>query len=452
MRRSLLVQLSSWYALSAFALILLSTGFLYWSMQSALAFRDAKLIEEKARTIRTLMSTSAAPRVIEWGERKFERIYVRILDEKGNLISETPGMGPRHKQIFTLLQNHPRQGKFKIDDLVFRAGILPLNDREDPHGTMMIALDRTDEERIIESFQQQLLVVVILSLGACLAVGYRIARQGLSPLEKFTQMAQDTRPSSLHKRIDAKNLPAEFSTLADRFNDMLARLEGHMSRISEFSSDIAHELRTPINNLVGTLSVALRKTRSTEEYSEILSSSIEECHRIGRIIESLLFIARAEQPNLVLKKEPVEVAQELEEIASFYEASATDKGITIQKSELEPVKISAERTLLQRAVGNLIANAIQYTPAGGKITVSTKRDGEQVKIQVLDTGIGIAPENLPKIFERFYRVDYSRSKNSGGMGLGLPIVKSIVSLHGGQIEIESQPNYGTNVVVRLPTL
>jgi len=231
---------------------------------------------------------------------------------------------------------------------------------------------------------------------------------------------------------------------------MLDRLEDSFRRLSQFSADIAHELRTPMNNMRGEAEVALSRARSVEEYREALTSCLEESVRLSDLIENLLFLARAESPGMQLKREPVQVVRDLGAICEYYEAAAAECKVTLSTRSGEEVVYPFDRSLLQRALGNLVVNALDHTPPGGAVWLSAVADRGRVRIEVSDTGCGIPAEDLPRVFDRFYRADRARSSQFGGVGLGLAIVKGIVTLHGGWTEVESQVGKGTRIVLSFP--
>jgi two-component system heavy metal sensor histidine kinase CusS len=248
-------------------------------------------------------------------------------------------------------------------------------------------------------------------------------------------------------------------------------LEESFERISRFSADIAHDLRTPVNNIRGEAEVALARARSADEYRDVIESCLEEAVRLSDLIGDLLFLARAESPLTHLRREQVNVGDLLGGVREYYEASAADGGVSLTTAVAdEPVIAELDRTLLQRAVGNLVSNALAHTPPGGTVVLganidssntdssntdssnmdSSNMDLSTIRIEVSDTGVGIPLEALPRVFDRFFRVDSSRSQGSGGTGLGLAIVQSIAALHGGNVEIRSQPGQGTQVTLHMP--
>jgi two-component system heavy metal sensor histidine kinase CusS len=232
---------------------------------------------------------------------------------------------------------------------------------------------------------------------------------------------------------------------------MLDRLQESFERISRFSADIAHDLRTPVNNIRGEAEVALARARTVDEYRDVLESCLEEAVRLSDLIGNLLFLARAESPLAHLHRERVNVNELLGGVREYYEASAANGAISLTTQvDTTPVIAELDRTLVQRAVGNLVSNALAHTPPGGSVVLATTVEAGTIRIEVSDTGVGIPPEALPRVFDRFFRVDESRSQASGGTGLGLAIVQSIALLHGGNAEIASQPGQGTRVTLCIP--
>ncbi|MGH7488975.1 MAG: heavy metal sensor histidine kinase, partial [bacterium] len=241
--------------------------------------------------------------------------------------------------------------------------------------------------------------------------------------------------------------PSELAALSEAFNQTLDRLQDVFDRLSQFSSDIAHELRTPINNVRGELEVALTRSRTASQYQEAIGSALEECQRVSRLIDSLLFLARAEHPETGVHREPLHLSSELDKLVLFYEAAAHERAITLEAHVPEDLYADLDRNLLQRALGNLMENAFRYTPPGGRVTLGAKDDRAQLLLTVTDTGPGIPEAHVARIFDRFYRVDTARTAAQGGTGLGLAIVKSIARLHGGEVRIDTAEGRGTSVTL-----
>jgi two-component system heavy metal sensor histidine kinase CusS len=321
--------------------------------------------------------------------------------------------------------------------------------------TIEIAIDVSQSDALLARYRRWFFAILLGAFAIFPLIGYRVARHGIRPVEEIANTARHISSTNLRERILPEGYPFELASLADTFNKMLDRLEESFEQISRFSADIAHDLRTPVNNIRGEAEVALARARTVDEYRDVLGSCLEEAVRLSHLISDLLFLAHAESPLSHVHREQVNVAEMLDGVREYYEASAEDGGISLTTAIApEPVIAELDRTLLQRAVGNLVSNAVAHTPAGGSIVLGTAlgtgADGSTVRIEVSDTGEGIPPEALPKVFDRFYRVDASRSQASGGSGLGLSIVQSIMLLHGGNVEITSQVGQGTRVTLRLP--
>jgi two-component system heavy metal sensor histidine kinase CusS len=459
---SLAARLAVWYAGTSFALALGVTVFLYWSLVSSLDREDDQQLADKVHVLRQLLrdrprDRDALRQEVEWapGARQYVPIFVRILDEHGQILVETPGMnadlrpplfprpGPGETAIGGAAEVETPGGK------AFR--VLAARARQEGSARLIqVAFDRTHEEEWLAAYQRTLWLVLGLALVVCSLTGYLLVRRGLRPLARITATAERIRSTTLDERLGVAGLPAELAELAATFNAMLDRLQESFQRLARFSADIAHELRTPVNNLRGVAEVTLGRPRTPGEYRDALSSCLEECGRLARLIDSLLFLARAESPAAPLATEPVDVGRELAAVCEFYEAAAADAGVSLTAEAPSGVVARLDRTLFQRAVGNLVANALAHTPAGGRVSVAAGSDDGRVLVEVADTGRGIPPEHLPRVFDRFYRVDDARSAAAGGVGLGLSIVRTIATLHGGTATIASAPGCGTRVTLTLP--
>jgi two-component system heavy metal sensor histidine kinase CusS len=262
----------------------------------------------------------------------------------------------------------------------------------------------------------------------------------------MTRALKRVGPKQLHQQVSPVGWPRELQPLALAFDDMLHRLEDSFVRLSQFSADIAHELRTPIANIHGEAEVALTRSRSPEEYREVIESTIAECQHLGHIVDNLLFLARTEAAEGHLQRSSFNGRTAIEKIAAYHELIAEEQKLTI-RCQGEGTFV-ADEMLFGRAVNNLVENAVHHTRAGGSIEISIANRGPQSEVSVKDTGSGIAAEHLPRVFDRFYRADSARS--SEGVGLGLALVKSIMDLHGGSAQIQSKPGQGTTVTLSFP--
>ncbi len=461
----MVARLTIWYASSAFVLILISTIALYAALVSNLDREDADFAADIVNIVRAYLRDRPHDVIglkqtveWEWAHREYARIYVRVLDAKGHVTVETPQMSKvLAANLFpapVAVNAEARHGvEISTPGLESYRAVSALpsvgNDRSDTR-VIQVALDQAHEVGLLSEYRRRLWAVLSAALVVCTAAGYAIARRGVRPIEEIAETARRVRSSTLDSRIHTAGLPTELSSLAETFNTMLAGLEDSFGRLSRFSADIAHELRTPVNNLRGEAEVALRQTRSADEYRHVLESLLEETVRLSRMIDSLLFVARAESPETQISRERLNVARELRLIREFYEAPAAEAGVDLTVDADEDLWASLDRTLWQRAIGNLVANALDHTPQGGRTTLTASQEAGQLRVAVADTGCGIPPEHLPHVFDRFYRVDPSRSARSGRLGLGLALVKSIVALHGGSVDIASTPGHGTTVTLRIP--
>jgi two-component system heavy metal sensor histidine kinase CusS len=316
---------------------------------------------------------------------------------------------------------------------------------------VQIALDVTRDHQIISQYRVNLTWMLLIGLFLSVVLSKFVTSQGIKPIKELTTAMQSINVSNLNQRIRAKRWPEELVQPADAFNKMLERIESAFQRLNGFSSNMAHELRTPINNLMGETEIALSSNRTVEEYQEVLSSNLEEYHKLSSVIDRLLFLARADNLRVDLQMKSFDVSQELESIIESYEHVAAEQKIKITYDG--NAILTADPILFKRAVANIISNALKYTQEMGSIHISV--DGENNKdffvITISDTGVGISDKCIGFLFDRFYRVDSARNQTSvPGTGLGLSIVKSIMELHGGEINITSEVGIGTTVKLFFP--
>jgi two-component system heavy metal sensor histidine kinase CusS len=460
----LALRLTAWYVGSSFVMLVAATVFLYVTLEVNLRHAQDQFLVEKVKVIRSLLQEPVSDqwKVREeveqtWAPRQYARVYARVLGPRGELLAESPEMTPLvSREEFPVpvgSNDEPSQGVVRSSQSeAFR--LMSARGDIGPDGNdaavSQVALDTGPSRQWLAEYRRTLLLVLGIGLGVCAFAGYWLARTGLRPLRQIAAKVQRIRSSNLAERIDTVHLPAELAVLGSNFNSMLERLQDSFDRLQRFSADIAHELRTPVNNVRIEAEVALGKARSLNEYQETLGSCLEECGRLSRIIDSMLFIARSEDPRTHITKESVDVGVELERVRDYYEAPAGEAGVALNVICPTGTEAHVDRTLFQRAVGNLVSNAIRYTARGGRVDLGARRENGELRVEVSDSGTGIDPNDLPRIFDRFYRADRARSNAGGNVGLGLAIVKSIVSLHGGTIAVESDPNKGTRMSIRLP--
>jgi two-component system, OmpR family, heavy metal sensor histidine kinase CusS len=464
MWRTLAFRLMAGYALAGLFLVFLATASLYLVLVSELEKSTDLFLADKVHVVRTMLrerpddwDALREEVELESAARRYEQFYIRLLDERNTPLLMTPGMAEQVDLEQLSSQTRSRSDRTirmkGRDGRAFRtarasAPVGPLAAQTD---TIEIAIDVSQKEMLLARYRFWFWAILLATFAIFPLVGYQIARHGIRPVEEMATTARHISSTNLRERILPEGYPFELASLASTFNQMLDGLEESFERISRFSADIAHDLRTPVNNIRGEAEVALARARSADEYRDVIESCLEEAVRLSDLIGDLLFLARAESPLTHLRRERVNVAELLGGVREYYEASAADGGISLTTAVAdEPVIAELDRTLLQRAVGNLVSNALAHTPRGGAVVLGTNADFSTVRIEVSDTGVGIPSEALPKVFDRFFRVDSSRSQGSGGTGLGLAIVQSIALLHGGNVEIASQPGHGTRVTLHMP--
>lgn len=443
--------------------MLLATSSLYVVLRTELERNTDLFLADKLNVLRTMLKERPDDEdglheeiELENAARRYQQFYIRLLDEHGIPILTTPGMMDRldMDRLAARIQARPEHSIAitGINGQAFRAtsatAAVGNTARTD---TIQIAVDVSLEEALLARYRAWFWGIMIACSVLFPVIGYQVARHGIHPVEDIAATARKISSSNLRERIHAEGYPSELASLATTFNDMLDRLEESFETISRFSTDIAHDLRTPVNNIRGESEVALARARTVDEYRDVIESNLEEAVRLSDLIGDLLFLSRAESPLTPLHRERISVGDLLATVRDYYEASASNAGISLISSKNpEPLTAEMDRSLMLRAVSNLVSNAIAHTPLGGTVQLGATADGNEIRIQVSDTGAGIPAEALPKVFDRFFRVDPARSKTSGGTGLGLAIVQSIMTLHGGGVEISSQLGHGTSVTLHVP--
>jgi two-component system heavy metal sensor histidine kinase CusS len=465
-RRTLAFRLSAAYSLAGLVLVILATASLYVVLRTELDRSTELFLADKLNVLRTMLRERPDDEdglreeiELESEARRYQQFYIRLLDEHGVPIMTTPGMAERLDLVELASRTRGRSERpiamagrhgqpFRVTSATVAVGMPPT------HGdTVQIAIDVSQEEELLARYRLWFWGILLATSVLVPLVGYRIARHGIRPVEEIAATARRITSTNLRERIKSEGYPSELASLAGTFNEMLVRLEESFERISRFTADIAHDLRTPVNNIRGEAEVALARSRTADEYRDVLESSLEEAVRLSELIGDLMFLARAESPLTELRRETVNIGELLTTVRDYYEASAADAGISLVVNDgAEPLNAELDRSLMLRAVSNLVSNAIAHTPPGGTVTLAATNEDAAIRIEVSDTGAGIPAEALPRVFDRFFRVDPSRSQNSGSTGLGLAIVQSILTLHGGSAEITSELGRGTRVTLRMPAL
>jgi heavy metal sensor kinase len=295
-------------------------------------------------------------------------------------------------------------------------------------------------------------VVILVPCGILAAAlgGYWISRRALAPVDRIASTARAITARDLGRRLDVPATGDELQRLTETLNAMLDRLEAAFRETTRFTADASHELRSPISVIRASAEIALRHDRSVEEYREALSGILRESERTSALVQDLLTLTRADAGVDVLRRTPLDLRTLLEDMRGSLSTLCTQASLDLQLDlPDQPVSTTGDSAALGRLVRLLVDNAVKYTPAPGRVTLSLTRTPEGAVVEVADTGIGIGAEDLLRVFDRFYRADMARSRDSGGGGLGLSIAKWIAEQHGGRITIESETGHGCRVTVHL---
>jgi two-component system heavy metal sensor histidine kinase CusS len=433
-------RMAAWYAGSAAILLVVATTSLYLTIAAGLDAEADRWLGYSIDYVKNYqIRTGQLPSQDDWPAHD-----LRIRDEDGRILLETPAAKDRLPPALVPgaagVNYRTPTGRW------FRALSRRAGDR-----TYEVSYDRTRELELLARYRYYMAFVLTPALAASAVAGIVIARRGLRPVGEIAATARRIGPERLSERITIDGLPTELGDLARTFNVMLGRLQDSFGRLERFSGDIAHELRTPVHSIRNVAEVALATSRTRDDDREALATCLDSAEQLAGLIERLLFLARADDPRTVLVPETFDIASELAAMREFYEPAAAEAGIELAVSAPPRLACRLDRTLFQRALGNLLTNALTHTPAGGRVVVSASPGPEGLVVSVSDTGCGIAQEHLPRLFDRFYRPDPARSSGQGvGVGLGLAIVKSIGELHGGQVSIASTPGAGCVVTLNFP--
>jgi two-component system heavy metal sensor histidine kinase CusS len=462
---SLSARLVGWFFASSLLLIAVTGLIFYWATVSSLQWADDELLQKRVNTIRSILQ-AAVPDGDEIDHEVSEemegprQIFIRVVVPPGTISHETPNMvDVLPVDIFPDVASHPLDALENADVMgkdgrVFRtvAAKVPTSAGFGvTQAYIQVATDVSLDQRVLGWYRILLVLMVVGGFFVCGIAGWLIVEHELSSLRAIATATSRIGASNLTYRLQLDKLPAELRELAWQFNRMLERLEVTYDGLKHYADNVAHELRTPLNKILLGSEVILRKARTVEEYQEAIESNIEECEALTKIVKGLLFVARAENAQMTLQRERSDLAQELRTVVEYFESSASDKTLQLLFDCPPGIEVNIDRPVFQRAISNLVTNAIAHTPAGGEVSVSAHRSPEGVEISIADSGEGIDPQHLPHVFDRFYRADKVRAANTDRVGLGLSITKSIVELHGGRIDVESEPGKGACFRIFLPS-
>ncbi len=304
-----------------------------------------------------------------------------------------------------------------------------------------------ERDTMLASYRWTLSWAIALGTAIVALLGWLISSRALSPVKQISDTIARIRSDTLNVRLQAADHAPEIRQLQARLNAMIARLESGFGQLSRFSEDLAHEMRTPLNNLIGHTQQCLSKPRSSEEYQALLLSNLEEHERLSRVINSMLFLARTEQTEMAPEQQAFPVSPLVDQLIDYFSDIAADAGMTMTNNTQGSVVASKE--LVQRALANLLDNALRYGDHGGKIEIASNREQGSTRLIVFNTGDPVADDDLPRLFDRFYRCDPARQTMTETGGLGLAIVDSIMRHHGGEATVRNAP-HGVEVQLIFP--
>ena len=381
-------------------------------------------------------------------------LEVIVLSSNREVIFATPNANfPIDRVVASAARSPHRPMTWTLGEQTYRGiaaelpGGLSTNISERSRMIVAVALDIAHHQAFMRSFLQTLWLFVAGAAALTGVLGWAAARRGLAPLRAMREQAQVVTAQQLSHRLPVESAPVELAELAHSLNEMLARLEEAFRRLSDFSSDIAHELRTPVSNLMTETQVALSRQRGADDYRGILESNAEEFEHMARMISDMLLLAKAENGLVVPNRETVNLAAEVLALFDYYDAVAEEKGLHLTLEG--DGEVSADRLMLRRALGNLLSNAVRHSAANATLRVNISASPDAVTIRMENTGDTIPQEYLERVFDRFFRVDPSRQRSTEGTGLGLAITKSIIVAHGGTISVASIGAV-TTFTIRLP--
>lgn len=409
----------------------------------------AEELTEIETVVRQESAPAALPRALRAGFEGHEFYEIQVIDPQGAVLFQTPGINDR------LPDPGPEAGRQRAtnialaDDRRFRVASRVV---ETPVGRFTIhAADSLQlYDREVRGLTVVLLGSIPVLLGLALAGGFWVSRRALAPVDQLTKAALAVSSTRLDRRVEVRNPGDELGRLAQAFNSMIERLERSFDEMRRFTADAAHELRTPLAVLRSGAEIALRAPRPVADYQNVLENQLEEVARLARLTDELLFLCREDAGLRSVGTQSVRADQVLEQLTGQLQAAAQARDVELQWEGLPPCKVPCDADRLRRLFFNLLDNALKYTRAGGTITVAGTVHNAKAEIRIRDTGIGIPAEHLPRVCQRFYRVDPARNDEIEGTGLGLAICQAIVDSQQGTLQFDSTVGQGTIVTVRLP--
>ncbi|RTN97039.1 Cu(+)/Ag(+) sensor histidine kinase [Enterobacter sp. WCHEn090032] len=470
---SLALRLTFFISLSTLLAFFAFTWFMLHSVEKHFAEQDVSDLQQISSAMHRILQSPADPDQKKISKLKeslagYRNVAVLLLDPQGNtLFSSAQGAALRpamntanfsqHRQaqdVFLWTVDDPDMAmhagsdmKMETYRIIASSGTATLQGKTQNY-VMLIGLSINFHLHYLEALKKNLFAIAAV-ISVLIVLIIRIAvRQGHLPLRNVSNAIKNITSENLDARLEPSRVPVELEQLVISFNQMMGKIEDVFTRQANFSADIAHEIRTPITNLVTQTEIALSQHRTQKELEDVLYSSLEEYNRMTRMVSDMLFLAQADNNQLIPDRVLFDLGAEVRKVFEFFEAWAEERHITLTFHGV-PCLIEGDPQMFRRAINNLLSNALRYTPKGKTVTVSISKRGNDVELITENPGTPIPQVHLSKLFDRFYRVDPSRQRKGEGSGIGLAIVKSIVTAHHGKVRVESDA-VSTRFILTVP--
>lgn len=447
MALSIRFRLTLWNVLALGVMLTAFSILVYALLRQALYERTDRSLTQELEELKRNPSQDLAHWIHE--AKEHQNISCITYDPAGNVAARTEEL-PEASVGPTPRLQRPRQLLTADVPVIGRQRVLSAPVRVAAgERTVVLFAPLEDVDRELGELLSVLVVAVPVGLLAAGALAYLLASQALAPLHRLRLLTEEITADRLDRRLPVMNPGDELGRMAQTINAMIARLENSFAEIRRFTADASHELRTPLTAIRTETEVALNRGCDNEEYRLLLRSILEECERLTRFTDQLLMLSREDAGVAQPAVETVDLSALVERVVETMRPLAEAKRLDVSVAAKRPLCVRGDEVRLRQVFYNLLDNAIKYTPEGGKIELQLTRHQRHVRIVLRDTGIGIPAEHLPRVFDRFYRVDPSRSRDHGGTGLGLSIARTIITTHGGRIELTSIPSQGTTCTILL---
>jgi heavy metal sensor kinase len=455
--RSVRLRLTFWYVLLLAIILAAFSAGIYLTLRHNLYANLDDSIQNRANIFLDIVryegDRPTLAGVVSSDDPNQGESFVRVFDASGELSfdgSAVAGDVPIDRRaVESALVGKTMTRSVDVGE-AFRVRTLPIERDGRITGVLEVGLSEGD---VSETLQALLLILGIaypVTLLVASVGGVFLAERALAPVDRVTRLARRMSAEDLSQRLNLRLPDDEVGRLARTFDEMIARLDDAFRRQRQFTADASHELRTPLTAMKGQVEVALSRPREAAAYREVLQAVNEEVDRLIRLVGSLLTLAKADAGQIPIACEAVNLGELITAAVEQVRPVARQRHLELRVEHGPDVTLEADEDLLLQLLLNLLDNAVKYTPAGGQVTVGWNVDGRHIDLRIRDTGIGIASEHLPHVFDRFYRADKARSRAEGGAGLGLSICRWIAEAHGGSISVQSAPGKGTTFTVRLP--